>query len=495
MRPYQETELKLRLTDPAMYDQLISDPHLTGMCAPGSLKTADYDSTYYDTDDRRLLASGLVLRLRNTGAGYVATVKDSGAVAGGLHIRGEWNKSLENGEFSIGAFSDLPVGEKLADIVGEKALHPLMQTVFKRVSLDLQADKGCIEFAADKGEIIADGKRLPFCEVELELKSGCDSGLLMLGALLAERYPLAVEEKSKFERGLILFGFNQARSVTETPLFIPGQTIRDVMADSITGALHAVLRAQEQLAQNSGDSETIHQFRVSVRRLRALLSFGKPAMEGVLYKVVTKKLRALASSFSYVRELDVLMDKYRSVHREQAVSGKNEPGLSALLGAERQREQDELASTLSTYPVTAVLLRLWGLVLGEIWTKKADMPFEDFGEKRLNKWTSALRQGLKKEIFKDLRQAHRLRILGKKVRYVQNALFTGKEDDVSIKMRNLKQLQTLLGQLHDSDRNIQILQALTKSHPDPAIRQEGNLFIGAQRHDLKTLTAALRKTV
>jgi inorganic triphosphatase YgiF len=203
MNTYQETELKLRLTDPSLCESIAADPQLDAMRA-GRTKDSAYDTVYYDTADRRLWGRGFSLRLRNTGEGYIATVKNKGTSYGGLAVRGEWNVPLPDDVLSVHAFADLPVGNALREAVDGKPLVPVVRTVFRRISVDLELDGTLIELAVDKGEIIAGDRRQPLCEVELELKAGDADVLLQLGAVLKMRWPLVPERKSKYARGLML---------------------------------------------------------------------------------------------------------------------------------------------------------------------------------------------------------------------------------------------------------------------------------------------------
>ena len=212
MLPYQETELKLKLLDPSLYDRIAADPFPGGQYVSGRRKSSDFDNTYYDTADRRLMSYGFMLRVRKSDEGAVATVKDTGTVSGGLFVRGEWTVPLEGEDVSVQAFAGLPIGEKLADAAGQEALEPLFKTAFQRISVDLQAGSALIEFAADRGEIVAGMKREPLYEIELELKSGDAADLVRLGSALAERFPLAIEKKSKFERGLQLAGLSTSKA-------------------------------------------------------------------------------------------------------------------------------------------------------------------------------------------------------------------------------------------------------------------------------------------
>ena len=114
MRQYQETELKLRLTDDSKAGQIPEDPLLAGMRLPDSFKDSQIDTTYYDTPGRSLLINGLTLRVRDTGETTVATVKDAGTPNSGLYVRGEWNKILGDDALSADTFAEFPIGSGCA---------------------------------------------------------------------------------------------------------------------------------------------------------------------------------------------------------------------------------------------------------------------------------------------------------------------------------------------------------------------------------------------
>ena len=495
MLPNQETELKLRLLDPASYDTLASDPILFAL-SPAGPEDSICDSVYYDTADHRLLSAGLALRVRIEGDGIdrgrVATVKDMGSTSGGLSVRGEWTVPLGGEAVSTESFAGLPVGERLAAAAGPRPLEPLMTTVFRRVSAEIPIDGGLVDFSADKGEIAAGNKHDALCEVEFELKRGSVAGLLKLAASLAERYPLIVEKRSKFERGLLLAGFTPTPVPPPSPVIMI-RTFRNVLSDCLIRELDRIPDRQAQFMKKPGDPESAHRLRVSLRRVRALLSFARPALEEARYKDLTRKLHELANDLSYLRELDVLLEAWRAFHREHPELPRQKYGLEALLRSERKKEQARLTAAAASAPATAVLLELWSALLGELWTKRAGADFGRVGGKRLAKWTDRFREDLKAASPRDLEEAHALRILGKKIRYAQGALFQGATAVNGFEMSELKHFQSLTGSLCDAGQNIELLKALVRAHPEPLVREEGGLLADHLRLGRKAQAARLKK--
>jgi inorganic triphosphatase YgiF len=204
-RKFLSTKLKLVYQD--LYPEVIKRILLFNWQNSGEARVADYETTYYDTLDNRLNQHGFTYRIRKEFDQYVATVKDSGSHQGGLFVRKEWNRVLAEDRPGVEPFLELPIGQKLIEVIGAEPLRPLFKTRFQRTAIDLTTKDGTvIEFAADQGHIISGEQREPLCEIELELKKGRKEELLKLGAALAEHFPMIVEDKSKYARGMILAG-------------------------------------------------------------------------------------------------------------------------------------------------------------------------------------------------------------------------------------------------------------------------------------------------
>jgi inorganic triphosphatase YgiF len=58
--------------------------------------------------------------------------------------------------------------------------------------------------ALDSGVLIGGGRETPLCEVELELKEGNQEAMVLYARILAAKFGLVPERKSKFRRALEL---------------------------------------------------------------------------------------------------------------------------------------------------------------------------------------------------------------------------------------------------------------------------------------------------
>jgi triphosphatase len=82
----------------------------------------------------------------------------------------------------------------------------IFETHFYRRKLRVDSGETICEVSLDEGEIIADGGRAPISELEIELFSGKQEDMMMIGERIAEKYGLKPEPLSKYARGKSLTG-------------------------------------------------------------------------------------------------------------------------------------------------------------------------------------------------------------------------------------------------------------------------------------------------
>lgn len=204
---FQEIELKLKVPDPQLGERILQDPLVRELSRDFQLRVREYETTYYDTPSRLLINHQVCYRIRNFAGMYIAAIKGFGSSRQGLSIRSEWNRQLPENAPSLEPFLDLAIGRELASLIKDEELLPIFCTRFKRSTLELTGQEGSrIELALDIGEIEAGSSREPICELELELKSGQVEEVVRLGETLCQAYRLMPEERSKYQRGLMLAG-------------------------------------------------------------------------------------------------------------------------------------------------------------------------------------------------------------------------------------------------------------------------------------------------
>ena len=83
-------------------------------------------------------------------------------------------------------------------------MEPVCGARFARQALTLEIPDGKVELALDKGILFAGDREMPICEVEVELKDGETAAAVQFASLLAEKYALQPETRSKFKRAKML---------------------------------------------------------------------------------------------------------------------------------------------------------------------------------------------------------------------------------------------------------------------------------------------------
>ena len=188
----QELELKYRATPEAL--AAIRDAF------PGDYTEIRMETTYYDAPDGALSARRWTLRCRRENDAYVCTLKTPTADPG---IRGEWELECDDIERAIPALAEASgLGELLTLTAG--GVIPTCGARFTRLALPVALESGMAELALDQGVLLNGARELPFAEMELELKSGDSGGLKALAQVIAHKFALEYERKSKFARAKLL---------------------------------------------------------------------------------------------------------------------------------------------------------------------------------------------------------------------------------------------------------------------------------------------------
>ncbi|MDR3287861.1 MAG: CYTH domain-containing protein [Peptococcaceae bacterium] len=256
MTAFKEIELKLKAAGAAW------EPEAAYFSAHPQFaltfeQSLDFEASYYDTKDGNLGQKGITFRVRREGERWIATVKNPGTSAHGLHTRNEWSVEVQGSTPDLHCFSEMDIGPSLVESVGAEELRLLFKTRFERLTMLLESKEGnIIELAVDRGEIIAGDRREPIQEIELELKKGKPVAVIALGAELAACYPLLPERKTKFARGLALAGLKKpvkpVKEKTESADASEGKGSQDPGA-ALSAGFAAVFSALEAYINQTDD--------------------------------------------------------------------------------------------------------------------------------------------------------------------------------------------------------------------------------------------------
>lgn len=193
-----ELEIKYTLGDLQLLDCILCDRDIRGKMAE-YFRYIRMETTYYDTEDGTLSAQKQTLRLRKEDERSVITFK----TAAEGYARGEWEVE---GEYLDEAAEELVKQGAPAHLTQavEQGVVPVCGAKFTRIEAQLVLDGCRCILSGDIGELFADGKSEPLCEMEFELAEGKADEMLAFAGMIAERYHLKEEDKSKFARARAL---------------------------------------------------------------------------------------------------------------------------------------------------------------------------------------------------------------------------------------------------------------------------------------------------
>ena len=186
----QEYELKFA-ADQEQQEQIYA--------AFGPWHSIEMETTYYDTPSRSLSQRHITLRRRMENGISVCTVK----TPMGGSARGEWECQWDDIHTAIEKLCAIGAPAAIAELAQE-GLVAVCGARFTRRACEISCDGATGELALDQGILLGGNKIQPLREVEVELKSGSAEAINTFAAVLAAKYSLVVEKKSKFRRSLDL---------------------------------------------------------------------------------------------------------------------------------------------------------------------------------------------------------------------------------------------------------------------------------------------------
>jgi len=490
--PPEEIELKLTLTPEAL-------ARLPRTALVRSLKTdrprrRQLASTYYDTPSLVLQRHGMALRVRHDGDGYVQTLKapltlprnpDNGAGQGGdgagrtglQHLR-EYEAPLDGAavpDLSLIADDELQAFFARENVARE--LEPVFTTEFERQLLPLALADAEIELALDRGRIVSGEAAQELCEAELELKRGQPGRLYELAMLLRRRSSFRLEQASKAERGYRLYAGTWPQPRKAEKPRVSSEMAAATAFEVLARPCLRQMRANEQPVLDGTDPEGVHQMRVAIRRLRALVTAFKPLFAAEPYDTLRGELKWLQNRLGPARDWDVFLLETLAPLRQRLPS---EDSLQALETAARALREEAYATARETVlsdRYTDLLLRLqlwleeggWRRTPGPGETDPGARPVAAFARDILDSRAKKLKKLGRKHAELSETQLHELRIRGKKLRYAAE-FFAGAFAKKSAKdyLARLEAIQDRLGALNDAATGQRLLDQL-----DRRLRAEG----------------------
>ncbi|HZW53345.1 MAG TPA: CHAD domain-containing protein [Candidatus Elarobacter sp.] len=226
-----------------------------------------------------------------------------------------------------------------------------------------------------------------------------------------------------------------------------GDVVHAALADSVDRLVRqdAVLRAH-------ADSDSVHDARVAVRRLRSDLRTFLPVLGAERARELRERLRRLQDGFSAARDADVLLARlYRDAEDLAELETSAAEETLAPLRDERDAAYARMREMLDDPSYAALLRDLADMTEQSSLGGAAEELACDFVPRIVRDAWSALRKRVRKRSRPPTDQElHRIRIAAKRVRYAVEALTPVAGRRARSLARALENLQTVLGDQHDA---------------------------------------------
>jgi CHAD domain-containing protein len=324
----------------------------------------------------------------------------------------------------------------------------------------------------DLGSIIAGGRRRPIAEIELELKSGEPGALYDLAEQLAlqlsEEFPVRLGSETKAARGYALAeGLEPVPHKAKPITLAPDLSTEEAFVAIVNNCLDQ-LRANEEAVLSIEDDEAIHQFRVALRRLRAIVSAYRHLVNDDVQAMISIDLRWMQRQFGPARDLDVLIaETLQPIHGHL----RNQPAFDQLIEtAEAARVEARRTAHLAIENprYVSMLIQFYRHLHSGDWRRasaraRLGAPVGDFAGPLLQaRHKRLLRLGSRYQILPEP-ELHRLRILAKKMRYAAEAFHSLYKPKPAKKyISALAAIQDSLGSLNDAFVSRQLLNGLAQ---------------------------------
>lgn len=255
-------------------------------------------------------------------------------------------------------------------------------------------------------------------------------------------------------------------------------TAGDVFKGALAGLLRQ-LRANHAGALRSQDTEFLHQMRVALRRLRALLSLYGDLLRARERKAVVRELRWLAHALGPARDADVFAEDIWPPLRAALGDSALMRDLDRIWQAARRRAAIIAHRALASQRHERLMQHLERWVRQPAWTRAngqerdpEDQGARDFGCAALDRHARRARAAGRAQRRRNAEDLHRWRVRIKKLRYIMDTLaplFPAVH--VRKTLAALSALQDVLGDLNDLVVAAQKLDAALLSRRDVDVAQ------------------------
>jgi CHAD domain-containing protein len=404
----------------------LSLEHLDGT----PLETRQFSSVYYDTDDRLLATLGITLRRRMEHGGSLWQLKLP---------RSGGRLELED----PGGPAEAPprIAGLLTAVLRERPLAPVAELRTVRRGVRMEADGSTADVVLDEVAVM-DNLRVvsEFDELEIELVDGVPDGLHRIEVEVRRAGALDGDPRPKVLRVLGHRGATKPEGA-QLQAYFQHQ--------------YEQILAHDPGTRLGDDPEDLHDLRVAVRRLRAILKVAAPPLDEEWADELRDELDWLGDVLGPVRDLDVMLADLRRSDFEEEERRAFAPVLKRL-ERERTARRRSLLAALKSARYAALLDRL-----------------EDAARRPRTRAARPTPDAVAATAFKKLRKAmdkldqapsdhalHRARIKAKRARYAAELVAPARGKKVAKFLEAAKSFQDVTGEHQDAVVTAERLRSL-----------------------------------
>ena len=255
----------------------------------------------------------------------------------------------------------------------------------------------------------------------------------------------------------------------------------------------ARLDAWEAAAREGADIEGVHQLRVAFRRMRSACTTFRPAVGRKAVRRWSRAMRDLGGALGPARDLDVLVSEVLEPCGERLPQTGREPFRAAVAAAHARAYRDvrrmldgrAYARFRAEFPAWCAA-HGWEEGIGTKRLARLALPVEAFAAELLDGQEARVLGTGEAANPDDAAAMHRLRIECKKLRYLVE-FFRGLFDGMEPFIDHLKDLQDLLGVMHDIAVTDDLVARIVGRRRERDLLRYGGALVGWRCHEVFAL--------